>query len=104
MFACNECMGQGFVYNDDRDEISVPQGVYNNFTLTRKGKGIESVDKLAGDQYIKIKVRPHPIFKMEGSDIVTERNITISQAILGASLKIQTLYGEKTVMTPMGIV
>ena len=87
-------MGQGFVYNDDRDEISVPQGVYNGFILTRKGKGIESADKSAGDQYIKIKVRPHPIFKMEGSDMFTNLLVVCQRA------KFQLFYDElNTLMT-----
>ena len=48
----------------------------------------------AGDLMVQIKVKPHAYFKRDGSDILTDQYITVSQAVLGADLNIKTLYGD----------
>ena len=57
-------------------------------------KGNFSLKGEAGDLLIKVSVKPHPQFKREGADIITEKPITVTQAILGATLKIDTLWGK----------
>ncbi len=47
-----------------------------------------------GDLMVQIKVKPHPYFKRDGSDINTDLYITISQAVLGAEIPVKTLYGD----------
>lgn len=50
-----------------------------------------------GDLLVHIKVGSHPYFKRDGYDIHTNRLITISQAVLGATIDILTIYGKKNI-------
>jgi molecular chaperone DnaJ len=57
----------------------------------------------AGDLYVKIHVSADPRFKKDGSNLVTELSVKLSDALLGAEYKIQTLEGEEKVDIPQGI-
>lgn len=41
-----------------------------------------------------MKVKPHPYFKREGTDINTDLYVTVSEAILGTEAVVKTLYGD----------
>jgi len=58
-------------------------------------KGNFSLKGEAGDLLIKVNVKPHPVFKREGADIVTEKPISLTQAVMGANLKIDTIWGKQ---------
>ena len=66
-------------------------------------KGNFSLKGEAGDLLIKVNVKPHPTFKREGSDIVTEKPITFTQAVLGSTVKAETLWGKNDVKLRAGI-
>lgn len=36
-------------------------------------------------------MKPHPYFKRSGNNIMTDKYITVTQAILGGNVKVQTL-------------
>jgi DnaJ-class molecular chaperone len=57
----------------------------------------------SGDLYVKIHVTPDPRFKKEGSSLVTDISVKLSDALLGAEYKLQTLEGEETVAIPAGV-
>ena len=48
----------------------------------------------AGDLYVVIKVRKHPLFVREGLDLHCEVPITFSQAALGGAIEVPTLEGK----------
>ena len=50
----------------------------------------------AGDLYITISVRPHPIFERKGNDVYCELPLTFVQACLGAEVVVPTLDGKVT--------
>ena len=61
----------------------------------------EAISKgTAGDLYIKINITPHPVFRREGSDLVMNLNLKLSDALLGTKYPIQTLDGEIEVTIP----
>ncbi len=51
---------------------------------------------------MKVKIKPHSYFKRDGFDIYTTNFISITQAALGAKIKVRTLYGEITVNVDPG--
>jgi molecular chaperone DnaJ len=77
--------------------VTIPKGVDSGVNLRMSKKGNFSLKGEPGDLLIKVTVKPHPLFKREGSDIVTDREITFSQAALGAAIKIDTLWGKQEV-------
>jgi molecular chaperone DnaJ len=55
---------------------------------------------VAGDLYVEVHVREHPIFQRDGNDLYCEVPIRFSQAALGAELIVPTLQGEALVKVP----
>lgn len=86
------------------ENISIPQGLPQAQTVLKvKEKGNEfikkslSQEKFLTDLYIKLKVSDHDYFKREGDNIITTNFITVSQYLLGGSIKISTLHGIKEI-------
>lgn len=99
---CTSCNGKGFTNNKATEEINVPKGVNDGVKLRVAKKGHYSQNGQSGDLFINVKVRQHPYFKREEFDIHTENPISISQAVLGAKIKIKTLTGETLVTVDSG--
>ncbi len=56
---------------------------------------------MAGDLYVRLQVEPHPIFTRRGSDIYVEKEITITQAMLGGTVdNIPGLDGNFAIQIP----
>ncbi len=84
--------------------IKIPPGIESGKKLRLTGKGVEGYGGVPpGDLYLKVNVAEHPIFKREGkSDIVIDREIKISDALLGTTIEVPTLDGSKLVKVPPG--
>lgn len=81
------------------EEIKVPKGVSDgiNLRVVDKGHfraGIGNYDNEVGDLMIELKVEDHPRLKREGENIHSSVNISVTQAILGSTIKIETLNGK----------
>jgi molecular chaperone DnaJ len=57
----------------------------------------------AGDLYLNFRVRPHKVFKRQNDDIILEVPITVTQAVLGTTIDIPTIYGDVNLKIPAGI-
>ena len=91
--------------NGKTEEISVkiPRGIPSGKKLRIAGKGMEGKNGgPAGDLYLQISVMDHPTFRREGDDLVVEKEITFSDAVLGTSIEVPTLEGMKKVRIPPG--
>lgn len=56
-----------------------------------------------GDLYVTVQVKEHPIFKREGYDVIVEKEIKLTEAILGTTIEVPTLNGTKKIKVPPGI-
>ena len=56
----------------------------------------------SGDLLITITVRPHELFRREGTSVLCEAPITFAQAVLGAELEIPTIDGKVKYDLPEG--
>lgn len=81
--------------------VKVPAGIESGKKLRLAGKG-EPGPAGAGDLYLKLKVSEHPFFKREGSDIVVDKEVKLSEAILGGSIEVPTLEGSKHIKVSPG--
>ncbi len=80
----------------DRIIISVPAGIEEGKKLKVKGKG--SADPHSGrkgDLYCKVIVTPHPHFKRDGTDLIIEKEVNITDLVLGGKIAVDTLDGAK---------
>ncbi|MEW6197857.1 MAG: DnaJ C-terminal domain-containing protein [Planctomycetota bacterium] len=55
-----------------------------------------------GDLMIRCRVRPHPLFRREGADLLLDLPLTFGEAALGAEVEIPTLEGPTVVKVPPG--
>jgi len=83
--------------------VKVPAGIESGKKLRLAGKGMGGAGAgQAGDLYLKVNVAEHPVFKREGSDILVDKEIKISDAVLGTSIEVPTLEGNKNIKVPPG--
>lgn len=76
--------------------ISIPPGVTTGQQVKYRGMGDAiHTDVPAGDLYVNIIVRNHPIFERYNENIIYEKHISMWDAILGATIKIPTLNSDE---------
>jgi|TARA_B110000285_G_scaffold202392_1_gene237684 molecular chaperone DnaJ len=75
---CTTCRGKGAVNQSVKETINIPKGVDNGVNLRVSKKGNQGLQGPAGDLMIQVKVKPHPYFKRDGSDIHTDLFISIA--------------------------
>lgn len=91
---CPKCQGRGREVIKRTIDVSVPPGVDTGNRIRLSGEG-EAGDPGAprGDLYCLLRVREHPFFQRDGSNLLCQYPITFSQAALGTELEIPTLMG-----------
>jgi molecular chaperone DnaJ len=97
---CSQCHGRGIEKREEEISITIPAGIDNGQVIRMSGMGEALAGGAAGDLYIKIHVQPHPQFRKEGYNLVTDLPIKVTDALLGAEYKLETLDGVITVKVP----
>ncbi|WP_321363651.1 J domain-containing protein [uncultured Celeribacter sp.] len=83
--------------------VKIPQGTEDGQTLRLRGKGAPGIGGgAAGDALITVLVRPHPVFRREGDDILLTLPITIDEAVLGGKVTAPTIDGPVGLTIPSG--
>lgn len=91
---CVDCAGNGFEFRKVKENITVPKGVDSGVNLRVAKKGNAGIGGPNGDLLVTVKVKPHASFTRDGSNIISDCYISVSQAVLGDEIKIKTLYGD----------
>ena len=100
---CKDCHGTGTVRKKKTIQASIPAGIDNGQTISIRGQGNAGKNGgPAGDLLITITVRPHELFRREGTSVLCEAPITFTQAVLGAELEIPTIDGKVKYTLPEG--
>ena len=100
---CTECRGSGSVRKRRTIKVSIPAGIDDGQTISLRGQGHAGRNGgPAGDLLITVMVRPHEIFRREGTAVFCEAPITFTQAVLGAELEIPTIDGKVKYTIPEG--
>ena len=98
---CDTCLGQGRVRRTRKLSVKVPAGVATGDRIRLGGEGEAGRNGgPAGDLYIEMNVKPHPIFEREGDDLSCEVPISFAAAVLGGSVSVPTLEGEVSIKIP----
>ncbi len=96
---CNVCRGEGRVKAEEDIEVIIPAGVDSGQVIKIMGKGNSGRrGGKAGDLCVRISVIPNPTFERKADDIFARAEISITQAILGAEIEIQTLAKAKLLL------
>ena len=100
---CRDCDGHGRKLERRTYSVQVPVGVDDGTTLRLSGRGAAGPRGGAhGDLYVHTRVRPHPRFHRNGSDLVHELHVPFTQAALGARLDYETLDGTEEIVIAKG--
>jgi molecular chaperone DnaJ len=100
---CGKCRGSGKVPSEEVIEVNIPAGVDNGTRVRLTGMG-EPGDRgaQAGDLYVTVIVREHPLFQREDYEVFCEVPISFTQAALGAKIDVPTLDGKVKMTIPSG--
>jgi DnaJ-class molecular chaperone len=83
--------------------VRIPRGTEDGQTLRLRGKGMPGYGGgPAGDALITVVLRPHPVFRREGDDILVTLPITIDEAVLGTKVTAPTIDGPVSLTVPPG--
>jgi molecular chaperone DnaJ len=100
---CNQCRGAGTVQRERRISIKIPPGVDSDSQLLLRGEGDAPIRGGGhGDLFVVVHVRPHPLFKRDGEDLVCNVEVNFSKATLGGNLQVPTLDGPANINIPTG--
>jgi curved DNA-binding protein len=76
--------------------VKIPKGMISGKKLRISGKGEPSpYGGPAGDLYIKSKVLHHPVYDVQAQDLYINRDIKLTEAILGTNISVPTLSGKE---------
>jgi DnaJ-class molecular chaperone len=89
-------------FSDGRTiDVTIPKGAAEGQVLRLKGQGSPGRAG-AGDALIELVVRPHPIFRREGDNLVMDLPVSVPDAVLGAKIEAPTPEGPVTLTVPKG--
>jgi DnaJ-class molecular chaperone len=83
-------------------EITVPAGIETGQTLRLRAGGGRLLGWAQDETLLEIVVEAHPHFRRKNHDIHLELPITITEAVLGATVTVPTLRGSAAVKVPRG--
>jgi len=115
---CKECRGRGLVVDDPCPACSgsgramssrtiqsrIPAGVADGQRIKIPGKGAPGErGGPAGDLYVRVHVKPHPVFGRSGDNLTVTVPVTFAELALGAEVKVPAHRGAPvTVRIPPG--
>lgn len=99
---CHKCYGDGVITKDETVDIKIPAGIVGGNQLTMQGYGNEVKGGDPGDLYIFIEETQDDKFVRDGINLITNEWISISDAVLGTKISIDSLSGEIELDVPSG--
>lgn len=100
---CPDCHGSGRARKRKTVKVNIPTGIDNGQTISMRGQGHAGKNGGPnGDLLITVMVKPHDIFRREGTSVFCEAPITFTQAVLGAEMEIPTIDGKVKYTIPEG--
>jgi DnaJ-class molecular chaperone len=82
-------------------DLKLPAGVESGTQMRLAGKGEEGPGG-PGDAIVTIEVQPHRFYERVGDDIRLELPVTLSEAVLGAEVRVPTPDGAVMLKVPKG--
>ena len=84
-------------------QVKIPAGISEGARIRLAGQGGTGPGGgAAGDLYLTIHIAPHPIFRVEGSNLEIDCLLAPWEAALGAKVSIPTLQGQAFITIPPG--
>lgn len=100
---CPDCNGKGKIRKNKTITVTVPAGIDsgNRLRLTGKGEAGENGGR-NGDLYLEFTVKEHDFYKRNEDDIYIDLPLTVTEAVLGCTKEVPTIYGNVELTIPSG--
>ncbi len=100
---CKSCHGAGSVKKQKRIVVTIPAGIDDGQAVSLRGQGNAGKNGgPAGDLIVGVRIKPHSVFKRDGTAVLYEHPISFYQAAMGAELEIPTIDGKVKYNLPAG--
>lgn len=100
---CPECGGEGRVLQYRDITVKIPAGIESGTRLKLRNEGEAGINGgEAGDLYVIVQIKPHPIFTRSQNDLTGEFTIPFTIAALGGEIEAPTLEGGARIKIPAG--
>ena len=100
---CKKCSGEGYNRTERKLRVNIPAGVDTGTRMRLTGEGQAGINGgPAGDLFVVLRVKEHPIFDRKDADLHCRVPINIAQAALGTEVDVQTFDGLDRVTIPEG--
>jgi molecular chaperone DnaJ len=100
---CDVCAGSGRRQETKKLKITIPAGVDNGMKLRVAREGDAGLKGgPPGDLFVYLTVENDGEFQREGNDIKSDITISYIQAILGCTIKVNTVDGQEDLTIPAG--
>lgn len=94
--ACPLCQGRGSRPQPKRLEVKIPPGVKDGSRIRIAGEGAPGLmGNHRGDLYLEVSVKKHERFRREGDDLHVDVPVSLTDALLGEEVAVDTLNGTK---------
>ncbi|XP_053400676.1 protein tumorous imaginal discs, mitochondrial-like [Mercenaria mercenaria] len=91
---CNVCRGKGKTLERKKVVVPVPAGIEDGQTV-RLNVGEQEI-------FVTFRVGRSRIFRREGADVHSDATITLSQAVLGGTIRVPGIYDDILLNIPAG--
>ncbi len=100
---CQSCNGSGYIRKQKKLTVTIPAGIDDGQSVVLSGQGDSGRNGgPAGDVFVEVTIKKHPIFEREDRNIYCDVPITFSEAVLGATIDVPTLEGKVDYAIPEG--
>ena len=92
---CTNCRGRGYERRRRTRTVTIPAGVDNGMQVRITGEGDAGSNAgPPGNLYVQVRVREHPYFVRDESDLLYRTSLNMAEAALGITKPIPTLEGD----------
>ena len=85
-------------------EVNIPAGVKDGAKIRLSGQGSPgSGGGPAGDLLLQVAIEEHPLFRLEGVNVIYDLRLAPWEAVLGCTMRVPTLDGPVDMTIPPGV-
>ncbi|WP_436643021.1 DnaJ C-terminal domain-containing protein [Microbaculum sp. FT89] len=82
-------------------DVKIPAGIEDGKQIRLRGQGHPGqFGGPDGDARVTVKIKPHPLFKVDGHDLRHELPVSLYEAVLGGTVRVPTLGGAVELKIP----
>ena len=82
-------------------DVRIPAGVKDGSRVRAAGEGESgSSGGASGDLFLRVRIKPHPVFERKGDDLYTKVALPVTTAVLGGEAQVPTITGSVRLKVP----